>query len=76
MGDVGLVRRHRHRREGRGVVDIAVSFTDSDLVFIGSDESINFIAGDEWSPDALSRQDRAVLTAFLQLAVERLEGTS
>lgn len=57
-------------------MDIAVSFTDSDLVFIGSDESVNFIAGDEWNPDELSRQDRAVLRAFLLLAVDRLEGTS
>lgn len=56
--------------------EIAVSFTDSDLVFIGSDESVNFIADDNWTPEQMSRQDQAVLGALLRLAVERLEGTS
>lgn len=54
-------------------MDVVVSFTEVDLVFINSEGEAHHVADDGWAPESLSRRDRAVLSAFLSLAVEKVE---
>lgn len=53
-------------------MDVVVSFTESDLVFIDSGEVVHYVADDDWTPEGLSRRDRMVLHGLLKLAIENL----